>query len=117
MGSGVATSDMVTKVQGKDFSVTRSPNPVKLSEAQSLATHLKTAIGNPPDWVSTKLKVAHVKLVGIGGDMSIFRLACELAGGKKEVSRLDVLDAIENMCEKVVSSLCASLNVFGVAHW
>mmetsp|Transcript_23217 Transcript_23217/g.57284 ORF Transcript_23217/g.57284 Transcript_23217/m.57284 type:complete len:446 (+) Transcript_23217:216-1553(+) len=99
VGSGIATARLIQEVQQKDFATTQTPNPVSLEEAQTLAALLKKVIGAPPEWLLTKLALEHVKLVGIGGDTSIFRLGSELTG-KEEYGRADVLEAVENLCGK-----------------
>ena len=85
------------QVQNKPASA--SPNPVALSEAQALAKELKAQLGEPPSWLTKKIRAPGVHFAAIGGETSLFRLASELLDSRK-ISQLSLLEAIENLCGK-----------------
>lgn len=76
-----------------------SPNPVSLSDAQALAKELKTVLGDAPEWLTSKISAPGVHLAAIGGETSLFRLASELVDSKL-ISKVRLLEAIENLCGK-----------------
>lgn len=82
LGVGVATFACVEVVQGRAFAAHPSPNPVSLSDATWLVSHLRAQLPPPPDWL---LGSTHV--VAIGGPNSMFALATALALGP-EAGRL-----------------------------
>ena len=87
----------LAQVQGKDAS--DSPNPVALPDAQLLAKELKLVLGEPPEWLKTKISAPGVHFAAIGGETSLFRLASELVDSKV-ITKVRLLEAIENMCGK-----------------
>ena len=76
-----------------------SPNPVTLADAQALAKELKALIGEPPAWLTAKVRAPGVHFAAIGGETSLFRLASELIDGTC-LSKARLLEAIENLCGK-----------------
>lgn len=83
----------------KKTDISASPNPVALLEAQALAKEIKTLIGEPPEWLTDKIRAPGVHFAAIGGETSLFRLASELIDSKC-ISKMRILEAIENLCGK-----------------
>jgi len=83
----------------KKKDVSASPNPVTLLEAQALAKEIRTLIGEPPEWLTDKIRAPGVHFAAIGGETSLFRLASELIDGTC-ISKARLLEAIENLCGK-----------------
>jgi len=98
VGTGVAKTLLLTTVQKKK-DVSASPNPVTLLEAQALAKEIRTLIGEPPEWLTDKIRAPGVHFAAIGGETSLFRLASELIDGTC-ISKARLLEAIENLCGK-----------------
>uniref|UniRef100_A0A6U6C599 Ppx/GppA phosphatase N-terminal domain-containing protein n=1 Tax=Guillardia theta TaxID=55529 RepID=A0A6U6C599_GUITH len=99
VGSALATSTLITQIQGCDFKTKFSANPVSVADAQSLTKSLLGMIGSPPLWLQLKLREPGITVIGIGGDTSIFNLAREVTG-KTTFCRTDVLDSLELLCGK-----------------
>lgn len=97
MGTSVAKTLLLTKVQGKG--VADSPNPVALSDAQALAKELKVILGEPPEWLTSKIVAPGVHFAAIGGETSMFRLASELVESRV-ITKVQLLEAVENLCGK-----------------
>lgn len=70
-----------------------------LADAQALAKELKGLIGEPPAWLTAKVRAPGVHFAAIGGETSLFRLASELVDGTC-LSKVRLLEAIENLCDK-----------------
>lgn len=98
VGTSVAKTLLLTTVQ-KKTDISASPNPVALLEAQALAKEIKTLIGEPPEWLTDKIRAPGVHFAAIGGETSLFRLASELIDSKC-ISKMRILEAIENLCGK-----------------
>ena len=132
-GSTVATEALMTRVQEVTYTGGgSSPNPVSADHAQQLVEIIRATMEPPPTWLAERVESG--KLVGIGGNTCIFRLAAEVsgalppqAGGLATValSREAVRGAIESSVEKsdeelgavylqpqmVVPKLCLTLAV------
>ena len=76
-----------------------SPNPVALSDAQALAKELKVILGEPPEWLTSKIVAPGVHFAAIGGETSMFRLASELVESRV-ITKVQLLEAVENLCGK-----------------
>jgi hypothetical protein len=85
------------QVQGKGAA--DSPNPVALSDAQALAKELKVVLGEPPEWLTSKIAAPGVHFAAIGGETSMFRLASELVDSPV-ITKVRLLEAVENLCGK-----------------
>ena len=96
-GTSVAKTALVSRVQQK--SAASSPNPVSLTEAQTLARELGSRLGTPPPWLTDRLQAPGVHFAAIGGETSLFQLASELVDSTR-ISKASLLEAIENLCGK-----------------
>lgn len=80
-GSTVATDALVTSVRGKSFTLGGGGvNPVSMEEARALIDRIQASLEPAPAWLTTLLAEKQTRMVGIGGDTCIFRLASEVVG-------------------------------------
>ncbi len=91
IGGVTAKQILMEHAQGRIFSRLSSPNPVDHWEMSLYVGLLTAKLADAPAWLTEKLMQEDVRIVGIGGDKSMFSIATQLIG-RGSIDVTDVLD-------------------------
>lgn len=103
-GSSKVLAEMVSTVQGREFTSTSTANPSTIDDVKALCKIIKQSLPPVSKGLENKIHELEGNVVAIGGGRSIFDIA-KIALGKRVFSKKEVWSAIESLAGKTDEEL------------
>lgn len=103
-GGSKALAEMISTVQGREFTSEASANPATIDDVKALCAIIRQSLPPVPGDFQSKMQELAGNVVAIGGGTSVFEMA-KMALGKDTFNKEEVWSAIESLAGKTDEEL------------